>query len=113
MEHRDKVIIEKIIKEIDTGFEMLEDSTEEEFLSSKLLMHAIAMCEINIGELVKPVTDPLKKAHPEVKWKEITGMRDIAAHKYGSINFKRVYDTIHDDFSVLKTQLQSILGSES
>ena len=109
MDHRDRIAIQKIINEIDTGFEIIGETSLKDFLESKVLTRAIAMVEINIGELVKTVTDHLKASHPEVKWKAIAGMRDIAAHKYQAINFEDVYNCLQDDFHELKSQLEEIL----
>lgn len=37
-------------------------------------------------------------------------MRDITAHKYQTLRMEDVYHTVHDDFPVLKTQLENLLS---
>lgn len=113
MNHRDQIAIQKIINEINVGFEILGDTSLEDFLKSNVLTRAIAMVEINIGELVKTITDSMRISHPEVKWKAIAGMRDIAAHKYQAINFEDVYNCLQEDFLELKAQLEEILNENN
>ena len=60
MQHRDKIIIQKILSEIDIAFEMLGDCDELSFVNDEKLKRAVGMTVINIGELVKNVSDELR-----------------------------------------------------
>lgn len=73
------------------------------------LKRAVGMTVINIGELVKNVTDEMRVMHPEVPWKAVAGMRDIAAHKYQTLRMEDVYNTVKQDFFSLKVQIEKIL----
>ena len=109
MRHRDRMIILKVISEINIGYEMLGTATLEEFLDDEKLKRAVSMTVINIGELVKNITDDTRKEHPNIPWKAIAGMRDVAAHKYQTLRMEDVYNTIHSDFLELKTQLNNLI----
>jgi len=109
MQHRDKVILQKILSEIDVGTQMLGSTALEAFLQNEMLKRAISMTVINIGELIKNVSDELRLVHPEVPWKQIAGFRDITAHKYQTLRMEDVYKVIVDDFPTLKEQLNMIL----
>ena len=67
------------------------------------------MTVINIGELVKILSDDYRSSNNHVPWKLIAGFRDIAAHKYGSLRMKDVYTTVMDDFPILKENINEIL----
>lgn len=67
------------------------------------------MTVINIGELVKNLSDDFRSSNNHVPWKLIAGFRDIAAHKYGSLRMKDVYTTVMDDFPILKENINEIL----
>lgn len=71
MQHRDKIILQKVISEIDIGFQMLGDASLEEFSSDEKLKRAISMTVINIGELIKNVTDDFRKSYPGVPWRAV------------------------------------------
>lgn len=108
MQHRDKIIIDKVISEINIGCEMLGTATLEEFLNDEKLKRAVSMTVINIGELVKNITDDTRKEYMHIPWRAIAGMRDIAAHKYQTLRMEDVYHTVHLDFPVLKSQLEKV-----
>ncbi len=59
MQHRDKITILKIIEEIDIGIELLGTISLEQFLENEMLKRALGMTCINVGELVKVITDDL------------------------------------------------------
>lgn len=40
------------------------------------------MALVNIGDLVKKLTDKFKESYNNIPWKAIAGMIDITSHKY-------------------------------
>ncbi len=113
MKHRDRIVIQKIISEINTGLAIFGKISLEDFNSDETIKRAVCMTAINVGELIKILTDDIKAKYNDIPWKEITGFRDIAAHKYEALNMKDVYDTLKDDFPILKVSLQNILDKEN
>ena len=109
MDRRDRIILEKILSEIDMAQSMLSDSALDVFLQNEMLMRASAMTVINIGELVKNLTEGTRLAHPQIPWKAIAGFRDIAAHKYQTLRMEDVYETVSVDLPRLKEQIKAIL----
>ena len=109
MQHRDEIVIKKVISEIEIGLEMLGDTGLEDFLADEKLKRALGMTVINIGELVKNVTEETRKKFSHIPWKAVAGMRDITAHKYQTLRMEDVYITVKEDFSVLRGQLKEIL----
>lgn len=109
MQHRDKIIIHKVISEINVAHDMLGTTTLEEFIKDEKLKRAVSMTVINIGELIKNITDDARKEYPEIPWKAIAGMRDIAAHKYQTLRMEDVYNTAYTDFTMLKEQLEKLI----
>ena len=109
MQHRDEIIIKKVISEINIGLGMLGDTDLDEFLKDEKLKRALGMTVINIGELIKNVTEETRKAHTNIPWKAVAGMRDITAHKYQTLRMEDVYTTVKEDFVTLREMLTSIL----
>lgn len=109
MQHRDEIIIKKVISEINIGMEMLGETDLESFLKDEMLKRALGMTVINIGELIKNVTEETRKEHSDIPWKAIAGMRDITAHKYQTLRMEDVYTTVKEDFVSLKNSLKSII----
>jgi len=109
MEHRDRVILQKVLGEIKIAKEMMGGCTLEQFKQNEMLMRAVGMTVINIGELVKNLTDETRQAYPQIPWKAIAGFRDIAAHKYQTLRMEDVYETVVHDFPKLQEQIEQIV----
>mgnify|MGYP004555576449 FL=1 len=111
MQHRDKIILDKIIDEANIATKMLSDVKQEDFVSDDILKRAAAMSVINIGELVKNLTFEFRNEYKSVPWKAISGFRDVAAHKYGTLDMNIVYNTVKIDIPMLKENIKQILES--
>ncbi|MBQ9118476.1 MAG: DUF86 domain-containing protein [Lachnospiraceae bacterium] len=113
MQHRDQIVIQKVLSEIEIGLEMLGEASLEEFLEDEKLKRAVGMTVINIGELIKNVTEETRSTYPKIPWKAVAGMRDIAAHKYQTLRMEDVYNTVKTDFVFLQEELKEILEKET
>lgn len=109
MERRDRIILQKISSEIRIAQAMMGDCSLDVFRENEMLMRAVSMTVINIGELVKNLSDDCRRSNPQVPWKEIAGFRDVAAHKYQTLRMDDVYETVVVDFPTLKAKIESIL----
>lgn len=92
---------------------MLGATDLETFLTNEMLKRALGMTAINVGELVKVVTDELRNKYKEFPWKAVAEMRDITAHRYQTLRMEDVYMTVHEEYPVLMQQLQNILKKET
>ena len=110
MRHRDKTTLKKILVAIEEATEALGDVSAEVFLTNRTLKLAMAMSVIRVGELVKALTPEFRRDNPQVPWREIAGFRDVATHKYDTIDMSELYGTIKKDFPELKSQIEKILS---
>lgn len=113
MQHRDKVLLQKILVEINKVFSFLSNMTLEDFLKNEMTKYAVAMAAIKIGEFVKNLTPEFRTKNNHVEWKKIAGFRDIAAHKYESLKMDLVYNTVKKDFPELKMQIEKIIEADT
>ena len=88
---------------------MMDHCTVEVFRRNEMLMRAVSMTVINIGELVKNLSDTFRQENRQVPWKEIAGFRDIAAHKYQTLRKDDVYETVVSDFPKLREEIRKLL----
>lgn len=108
MQHKDEIIINKIIREISFATERLEGISLENFMTDEDAQHAVGMAAINVGELVKHLSEDIRTENPDIPWKEAAGLRDVAAHSYDTIRMEDLFDTIITDFPELREKLQSL-----
>lgn len=107
--NRDKTLLKIILKEIDILQDITCSLDKSAFLASETDKRAVVMTLINIGEKVKDLSADLKQNYPDVPWRQISGIRDMAAHAYLQLNFERVWNTVIEDIPVFKEQLKAIL----
>jgi uncharacterized protein with HEPN domain len=50
-----------------------------------------------LGDIATKLPDEVIKATPEIPWREVKGMRIIAAHTYHRIDYEEVWVTLRDD----------------
>jgi uncharacterized protein with HEPN domain len=112
MERRNRVILKKILSESNVLAESVSDCDKDAFLSNELLSRAACMTLINVGELVKNLTDEFRQKHREIPWKNIAGLRDIAAHGYFTLRMDDIWIYVVNDMPELSAKINDILDSE-
>jgi uncharacterized protein with HEPN domain len=50
-----------------------------------------------LGDVATKLPDEVVKATPEIPWREVKGLRIIAAHAYHRIDYETVWVTLRDD----------------
>lgn len=81
----------------------------EEFLENELLQVWAVHHLQRIGEAASRLSEDLRRAHAEVPWAKIVGMRNILIHDYLAIDLDIVWVAVERDLPVLKGQVQLIL----
>ena len=66
MEHRDRTILKKVLSELQLADELMNSATLEDFLADEMRKRAVCMTVINIGELVKNLSDAFRKRSPQI-----------------------------------------------
>ncbi|MBQ8301115.1 MAG: DUF86 domain-containing protein [Clostridia bacterium] len=112
MQHRDFIIINKIVDELNVVIDAVGEMSFDEFDSQEMFKRGVCMTVINVGELVKNLSDDFRNEYSHIPWKDIAGFRDIAAHKYQTLNMKDVYSTIMNDFPELKGNIIQIIDKK-
>ena len=91
---------------------LLEHASDAGRLADDPVVQAAAQRWIEVlGEAASHVSDETKASHPEVAWREITGIRVILAHAYFHIEQDVVGKVVTRDVPLLRAQLQPIANS--
>lgn len=70
-------------------------------LSMEIVMDAVAMRLLEIGEAVKSLSTAITDLEPGIKWRAIAGMRDFLAHRYFATSPDVVQAVIDKDLEPL------------
>ena len=60
------------------------------------------LCVIQIGEKSKRLSEEFKARYPEIKWRELAGMRDKLVHNYAVFDPEIGWDAIKNHLPQLK-----------
>ncbi|MCZ9312539.1 MAG: DUF86 domain-containing protein [Methanocorpusculum sp.] len=108
MNERDRQILIRLRGEVRLVSQMLDGFELQAFLADERTKRAVCMTLINIGELVKNLSDEFRMAHNHIPWRAISGLRDITAHKYQTLRMEDVWLTATRDIPQLKKELDTI-----
>jgi len=111
MKDRDSIILAKILQYISeiNGTVSRFSLDLDKFKSDYVVKNAIAMCILTIGTLVGEMTDEFRLKHDQLPWKSIVGLRNIAAHAYGSIDTEILWGIVTTNIPDLKAFCESAL----
>ena len=112
MNGRDRRICRKLLAETAVMRDLLEGISLAGFMRDERTVRAVSMTLINIGELVKTLTDETRAAHPQIPWRAIAGMRDVSAHKYQTLRREDVYKTCVEDVPFFEKQISDMLKND-
>ena len=83
------------------------------FATDSIYRNAVALCILQIGELVGKLTEEFRLAHPSVPWRQIKAMRNIVAHQYGTVDAEFTWEIITDDIPQLKRYCQAVIEEQA
>lgn len=104
MKRSDADALDDIADAIDSIHSHLEHGP----ISVELVLDAVAMRLLEIGEAVKGLDAELTAAEPGIPWKAIAGMRDFLAHRYFATSPEVVQAVIDKDLAPLAEAVQRL-----
>ena len=109
MDRRDRVLLRKIYDEATIIADLIDGYDCVRFTGDEKVKRAVCMTLINIGEMVKLISDIIKRSNTEIPWRSIAGLRDVAAHGYMTLHMEDIWETVSEDVPVFKRQLGELL----
>lgn len=79
------------------------------FVGNNIYKDAVALCILQIGELSGILTDEFKEKYNEMPWRQIKALRNIVAHRYGSIDPEVLWEIINHDIPDLEEYCNRVI----
>jgi uncharacterized protein with HEPN domain len=91
----------------------VEGLDEEAFRASRLHQNAVIRSLEVVGEAAGKISETTQSAHPEIPWRDITGMRHRLIHGYGEVRLDVVWMVVREHLDVLIAQLAHLIPEDS
>lgn len=82
-----------------------------DFMEDMRTQHAVTMSLIIMGEAATKLMDShaeFVRAHPEVPWRAMRGMRNRVAHGYFDLELHVIWATVQEELPRLRQQMQEL-----
>jgi uncharacterized protein with HEPN domain len=80
MDNQDRVLLDRIFKETSIIADLINGYDYDTFVNDERTKRAVCMTLINIGEMVKLLSENIKQNNSVIPWRSIAGLRDVTAH---------------------------------
>lgn len=80
------------------------------FSKDPVYRNAVSLCILQIGELVGNLSERFRTAHSAIPWRQIKLMRNIVAHRYGTIDYSITWDVVEHNIPDLKAYCEKLLN---
>jgi uncharacterized protein with HEPN domain len=108
----DTISLKDMLSHAREAVALLGDTSREEIWAKRVQQLALIQLIQIIGEAANRVTDDTRKAHADIPWLHIIGMRNRLIHGYDVIDYDLLWDTITNDLPPLIAALEQIVGTE-
>ncbi len=114
MKYSDQQRVQKIYDNAVKLYEYIKDNQvkKEDLLKETALQWLVATPLYNIGEHVYNLSKDYKKAHQDIQWAMIAGVRHRLVHDYDGTNWNIIADVVFDELPILISQLKKLFDTE-
>lgn len=109
---RDAALLLDMVMAARDALSFVEGLDETGFRASRLHQNAVIRSLEVIGEAASKVSSATQTAHPEVPWREITGMRHRLIHGYAEVRLDLVWTVAQSRLEPLITSVTLLIPSE-
>jgi len=101
------------IRDAPERIEQYASHGHEAFLSEHHWQDGIVRQLEIIGEATKHLSPEFRKAHPQIPWQRVAGLRDVLIHDYMGVDLEAVWDIGRNRVPKLKSQVLAALSESS
>lgn len=104
------VFFDDILESIFKIQEYIKEVDEQAFAQNSEKQDAVIRRLEIIGEAVKSISSETREKYPQVRWREIAGMRDIIVHQYFGVSIELIWRFAQTDLIALREEISKIVA---
>jgi len=105
---RDDAYLLDILDAARLAVEYVRGKTREQFLEDVQLQDAVIRRLAIIGEAARRVSEPTRRTHATLPWRDMIGMRNIVIHEYDDVDPEVVWDAVARDLEPVIAALEAV-----
>ncbi|HSB03184.1 MAG TPA: DUF86 domain-containing protein [Anaerolineales bacterium] len=109
---RDDAYLLDILIAARKALKFVQGIDQNKFEDDEIIQNAVMRPLEIIGEASARVSKEFRKAHAEIPWREMVGLRNRLIHEYFRVDFGAVWDTIHKDLPKLIEIIEPLVPKE-
>ena len=104
-----KVFLEHITYSINQIERYTKNISAKQFMDDVETQDAVMRRFEIIGEATKNLPEELKGKYPDIKWRQIAGLRDKLIHEYFGVDTNLVWKLVSRDLKLFKTEILKLI----
>jgi uncharacterized protein with HEPN domain len=101
MLHKDRIRLQHLLDEAYEACSYVESISFDDFVQDGKTVRAVIRSIEVIGEAASKISLDLRKAHPDIPWQKIIGMRNRLIHVYFDIDYDVLWHTLKENIPSL------------
>lgn len=107
----DALYLRHMLDAIDRVIEATQRVTREDFNGEWMIQDAIVHELQTLGEAAGRVSRELTDRHPELPWRQVTGLRHKIVHDYFAVDLEVVWETATLDVPAIRPMVEALLNA--
>jgi uncharacterized protein with HEPN domain len=109
---RDDAYLVDILESAKIALEYVAGKSSEEFYEDMQCQDAVLRRIEIIGEAARHVSPQTQKKYPQIRWRDLTVLRNLVVHQYDAVDVNQVWDTLQNKLPLLVEEISKIVPPE-
>jgi uncharacterized protein with HEPN domain len=109
---RDELYVADLVDSTRAVREYLDCISREHWDDDRVLRDAVLYRLLLLGEIAGALSDSLRDRYPDVAWRQIKAFRNLAVHKYFSVDWAVVWQISQQEVPALEERALDIMRAE-